>query len=106
METTRRLRNFLCSSIIFAYSQDKLLLATEGCNCPGVGSAAGGVEYTPWGMRSDQNSWTRGERYGHDILADLNNWAHGWVDWNLLLDREGGPNHLGNKCDAPIVHSG
>ena len=28
--------------------------------------------------------------------------ACGWVDWNLLLDYTGGPNHLGNDCDAPI----
>lgn len=27
----------------------------------------------------------------------------GWIDWNLLVDFEGGPNHLGNMCDAPIV---
>ena len=27
----------------------------------------------------------------------------GWIDWNLLVDYEGGPNHLGNMCDAPIV---
>ena len=27
----------------------------------------------------------------------------GWIDWNLIVDSEGGPNHLGNLCDAPIV---
>ncbi|KDO16813.1 hypothetical protein SPRG_17702 [Saprolegnia parasitica CBS 223.65] len=27
----------------------------------------------------------------------------GWVDWNLLLDHNGGPNHLANTCDAPLV---
>ena len=27
----------------------------------------------------------------------------GWIDWNLLVDFEGGPNHLGNLCDAPLV---
>jgi O-glycosyl hydrolase len=29
--------------------------------------------------------------------------SEGWIDWNLLVDFEGGPNHLGNMCDAPIV---
>ena len=74
------------------------LLASEGCNCPGT-ATPGTVE-----------AWVRAERYAHDILHDLNNYAAGWVDWNLLLDSEGGPNHLGNVCDAPIVchlnHSG
>jgi glucosylceramidase len=67
----------------------KILLATESCNCPGV--AAG------------KDAWFRAQRYAHDIMADLNHWAHGWVDWNLILDDQGGPNHLNNTCDAPII---
>merc|ERR1711935_51285 len=27
----------------------------------------------------------------------------GWTDWNLILDTEGGPNHVNNKCDANII---
>jgi glucosylceramidase len=27
----------------------------------------------------------------------------GWIDWNLLLDGQGGPNHVGNFCSAPIL---
>jgi glucosylceramidase len=29
--------------------------------------------------------------------------VQGWIDWNLLLDADGGPNHKGNNCDAPIL---
>lgn len=25
------------------------------------------------------------------------------IDWNLMLDFDGGPNHAGNLCDSPIV---
>ena len=25
-------------------------------------------------------------------------------DWNLLLDGQGGPNHVGNFCDAPYLY--
>lgn len=32
---------------------------------------------------------------GHDIMYDLSNYAQGWIDWNLLVDHTGGPNHLG-----------
>jgi hypothetical protein len=49
------------------------------------------------------DSWLRAERLGHDVLYDLNNYAQGWIDWNLLVDSTGGPNHLNNFCDAPIV---
>ena len=27
----------------------------------------------------------------------------GWVDWNAVLDHNGGPNHAGNFCGAPIM---
>ena len=37
------------------------------------------------------------------MLEDLNNWTAGWTDWNLLLDLQGGPNHKGNYCGAPIL---
>ena len=47
--------------------------------------------------------WGRAEHLGMDILEDLLHWCTGWVDWNLILDTTGGPNHLGNRCDANII---
>lgn len=47
--------------------------------------------------------WTRGENYGHDILGDLEHFASGWTDWNMVLNEIGGPNHVDNLCDAPII---
>lgn len=46
--------------------------------------------------------WANGERYGSEMIADLSAGAVGWVDWNMLLDSRGGPNHVGNFCFAPI----
>jgi glucosylceramidase len=37
------------------------------------------------------------------MLNDLNRWTVGWIDWNLLLDEQGGPNHVGNYCSAPVL---
>jgi glucosylceramidase len=37
------------------------------------------------------------------MINDLNRWTVGWIDWNLLLDETGGPNHVGNLCSAPIL---
>ena len=37
------------------------------------------------------------------MINDLNHWTEGWVDWNLVLDEQGGPNHVGNYCSAPII---
>ena len=46
--------------------------------------------------------WANGERYGSEMINDLNAGSVGWVDWNLLLDERGGPNHVGNYCFAPL----
>ncbi|GAB6031326.1 hypothetical protein CHUAL_009113 [Chamberlinius hualienensis] len=48
-------------------------------------------------------SWERGENYGHDIIQDLLHGVSGWVDWNLALDFNGGPNHAENWADSPII---
>ncbi len=37
------------------------------------------------------------------MIQDLNHWSVGWVDWNMVLDERGGPNHVGNFCSAPII---
>lgn len=46
--------------------------------------------------------WKNGERYGRSMINDFNNGTVGWTDWNILLDENGGPNHVGNFCFAPI----
>jgi glucosylceramidase len=66
---------------------DKKLLFTEGCQ-------EGGPHLGEWQV---------GERYAHAMINDLNRWTVGWIDWNLLLDETGGPNHVGNFCSAPII---
>jgi glucosylceramidase len=47
-------------------------------------------------------AWSLGERYGFSMINDFNNGAVGWTDWNVLLDENGGPNHVGNFCFAPV----
>ena len=48
-------------------------------------------------------AWFTGERYAHNIINDLKSGATKWIDWNIVLDMNGGPNHVGNFCDAPIL---
>ncbi|PHN02922.1 glycoside hydrolase family 30 protein [Flavilitoribacter nigricans] len=42
-------------------------------------------------------------RYARDIIGCLNNWVDGWIDWNMVLDRKGGPNWSRNWCVAPVI---
>lgn len=70
-----------------------ILLGSEACHCPTTGYAGGDINVY----------WDRAERYAHTMLADLAAGSRGWVEWNLLLDAIGGPNHLGNLCDSTLL---
>jgi|SRR5665213_2606708 len=48
------------------------------------------------------DDWSLGENYGLNMIHDFNNGAVAWTDWNILLDENGGPNHVGNFSFAPI----
>jgi glucosylceramidase len=43
------------------------------------------------------------QKYAHNIIGDLQAGAHVWIDWNLVLDQTGGPNHTGNYCASPVM---
>ena len=70
---------------------NKSLLFTEGC-----------VEYGVYGDESKYR-FENGEKYAHHMINDFNNYSEGFIDWNLLLDEQGGVNHVGNYCEAPIM---
>ena len=48
-------------------------------------------------------SWERGEQYAVDIFQDLLRQSAGWVDWNMALGVDGGPNWVNNTVDSPII---
>lgn len=94
---------------------NKYLLQTEACVDSEVPAWQDDAWYwskeaTDWGW-----DWAREEdkhlhpkyvpvyRYARDIIGCLNNHVDGWVDWNMVLDRQGGPNWFENWCVAPII---
>ncbi|MCH1517889.1 MAG: glycosyl hydrolase [Flavobacteriaceae bacterium] len=67
-------------------------------------------EATDWGYkwREDEKKYLHPKyapvnRYARDIIGCLNNWVDGWVDWNMVLDKQGGPNWKKNWCIAPVI---
>lgn len=67
-------------------------------------------EATDWGWdwASDKDKhlhpkYAPVHRYATDIIGCLNHGVDGWVDWNLVLDKQGGPNWFKNWCIAPII---
>lgn len=51
----------------------------------------------------DHPAYTPVHRYVRNIIVSIDHWLQGWIDWNIVLDKSGGPNHVGNFCGAPIM---
>ncbi|HWA88242.1 MAG TPA: glycoside hydrolase family 30 protein [Opitutus sp.] len=79
--------DFAASGRVHDAFPDKQILFTEGCVEKGAQPGA----------------WGPGERYARNMIGDFRNWVCGWIDWNIALDLRGGPNHVGNFCDAPVL---
>ncbi|WP_411766681.1 glycoside hydrolase family 30 protein [Winogradskyella sp. A3E31] len=94
---------------------NKYLIETEGCIDSEVPAWKDDKWYwskeaTDWGYdwREDEKKYLHpkyapANRYARDIIGCLNNWVDGWVDWNMVLDRQGGPNWFENWCAAPVI---
>jgi len=68
-------------------------------------------EATDWGWdwsprKEDHPKYAPAFRYARDLVVGIGHWLAGWVDWNIVLDKRGGPNHVGNYCLAPIMVDG
>lgn len=93
----------------------KYLIETEGC----VDSEIPKWQDDAWYWKKEATDWgwdwaSEKEKYLHpkyapvhryatDIIGCLNNWVDGWIDWNMVLDKQGGPNWFKNWCVAPII---
>lgn len=94
---------------------DKYLIQTEACVDSEVPKWKDDAWYwaeeaTDWGW-----DWAKEEekylhpkyvpvhRYARDIIGCMNNWVEGWIDWNMVLDKQGGPNWFKNWCVAPVL---
>lgn len=69
---------------------EKDLLFTEGC--------------VPQEGFDSSVETKHGQVYIHDLIQNFKYGVTGYIDWNILLDITGGPNHMGNTCEAPIMY--
>ncbi len=79
--------DFAASARVLAKYPDKPILFTEGC----------------WEGGKDLGVWAHGEAYVRQMLGDFRHGVSAFIDWNIVLDQRGGPNHVGNFCDAPVI---
>lgn len=94
---------------------EKYLIQTEGCIDSEVPKWKDDKWYwskeaTDWGwdwapehQKKDHPKYVPVYRYARDMIGSMNNWVDGWVDWNMVLDRQGGPNWFKNWCVAPVI---
>jgi len=101
----------------YAHSKapDKYLIQSEACVDSQIPVWKNDLWYwkkeaTDWGFdwapEKDKHlhpKYSPVNRYARDIIGCLNNWVDGWVDWNMVLDKQGGPNWFKNWCIAPVI---
>ena len=80
--------HFSSLDLIRKHYPEKEIFFTEGC-----------VEYSRFAGAGDLKN---AEMYAHEMMGNLKGGCTAIFDWNLLVDYQGGPNHVGNFCDAPI----
>ena len=68
----------------------KKLILSEAC-----------IEYSKFNKDDDLSN---AQKYAHDMIGNMNAGMNAFYDWNLILNEEGGPNHVGNFCDAPYLY--
>ncbi|CAD6992978.1 unnamed protein product [Ceratitis capitata] len=72
---------------------DKIMLVSESC-----------IGDKPWQKAAPVlGDWSRGEKFARAFLQDLQHDFNGWIDWNIVLDEQGGPNYVENFVDAPSI---
>ena len=67
---------------------EKKLLLSEAC-----------IEFSRYSV---EDHLANAQKYAHDIIGNLNEGMNVFLDWNLVLNEVGGPNHVQNFCDAPF----
>ena len=68
---------------------DKLLIHSEGC--------------TGYSKFNPNDELFNAQMYASEIIGDFNSGINGFIDWNMVLDYKGGPNHKNNFCNSPIM---
>lgn len=60
----------------------------------------GGLE--EWRFSKDDHLG-RAEFHAHDIIGDLNNGIDCFLQWSMIFDHTGGPNHVQNLCETSVM---
>ena len=109
--------HFDALQMLHAKYPDKVLMHSESCglHIPGKSFAFEISEerfgQMPEDMRAmltmkDPRSvdFADAKKYAHDIIGDLNKGMQRFIDWNMIVDRTGGPRHVAGGFAAPLIY--
>lgn len=69
---------------------DKKLIVSESC-----------IEFSKY---DPADACSAAMSISHELMGDLNHGITAFIDWNLLVDENGGPNYVDNNCLAPFLY--
>ena len=89
---------------------DRILMHSESCplHMPGRPDSMSATEdgvlnKIDAGKTPQQCDYDDAVAYAHDIIGDLNGGMQRWIDWNMVVDRRGGPRRVPGGFAAPLV---
>jgi len=85
---------------------DKVLMLSEICGLHMPGRAGGGPSMMPNAFVKEtpgSADYSDALMYAHDIIGNLNAGMQRWIDWNLIVDEQGGPRHVFGGFTAPMI---
>jgi len=100
---------------VFSKAPDKFMIQTEACIDAEIPvwqndewywlkeATDWGFDWAPAEQKYLHPKYAPVNRYAQDIIGCLNHHVNGWIDWNMVLDKQGGPNWAKNWCIAPVI---
>lgn len=87
----------------------KKLMSSECCALHPPGKSSGlasmpqlAAMFGGGGKRAESVDYDDAVAYAHDIIGNLNAGMNRWIDWNLCVDKDGGPRHVPMGFGAPV----
>ena len=83
----------------------KVLLSSECCTLHPPGKE-GFLSFFDTGKTPGTVDCEDAVAYAHDLIGNLNAGMNRWIDWNLILDENGGPRHVPGGFASPVIANG
>lgn len=83
---------------------DKVLMLSECCGLHAPGQAGFSLPFLPPSFTTPQAvEYEDAVHYAHDMIGNLNAGMNRFIDWNLIVDENGGPRHVPMGFTAAMI---